>query len=132
MAKEKAIPLSERWNDEPEAFQFVDSAPNNENIQNKDTAMKYTYPACFYPDANEHYTVIFPDFGRVTNHGDNLEDAIINATDWLSAWVLECKRHNKQLPEPSNIISVGLDDMEFDGVEASAHLIVANIGYGQE
>ena len=43
---------------------------------------KYIYPACFYPEEDGRYSVIFPDFGGAT-YGNDLADAIDMAADYL-------------------------------------------------
>lgn len=84
--------------------------------------MKYIYPACFYPEGNGQFSVIFPDLGGIATYGNNLEDAISMATDLLCTWVLECKKDKEQLPEPSNI-----KEVEIESEGAFANLIVADI-----
>ena len=84
--------------------------------------MKYVYPACFYPEDNGQFSVIFPDLGGIATYGNDLEDAIGMATDLLCTWVLECKKDKEQLPDPSNIREV-----EPEGENAFVNLIVADI-----
>jgi len=84
--------------------------------------LKYLYPACFYPEENGQFSVIFPDLGGIATYGNTLEDAISMATDLLCIWVLECKKDKERLPAPSNI-----KDVELDGDGAFANLIVADI-----
>ena len=84
--------------------------------------MKYLYPACFYPEENGQFSVIFPDLGGIATYGNDLEDAVDMATDLLYSWVLECKKDNEQLPTPT-----GIKDVELEDDEAFANLIVADI-----
>ncbi len=84
--------------------------------------MKYVYPACFYPEENGQYSVIFPDLGDIATYGNDLEDAISMASDLLCTWVLECKKDKEALPNPSDIRKMRPD---VDG--AFANLIVADI-----
>ena len=84
--------------------------------------MKYVYPACFYPETNGQFSVIFPDLNGIATYGNNLEDAMSMAEDLLCTWVMACKKDNEQLPQPSNIKEVKLDDEN-----AFVNLIVANI-----
>jgi len=84
--------------------------------------MRYVYPACFYPEDNGQFSVIFPDLDGIATYGNNLEDAIRMATDLLCTWILECKKDKIELPQPSNIKEVQTDcDRMF------ANLIVADI-----
>lgn len=71
--------------------------------------MRYVYPACFYPEDNNQYSVIFPDLRRISTYGNNLEDAMNMAADLLCMWILDCKRNNENLPKPSNVKDIQLD-----------------------
>jgi len=84
--------------------------------------MRYVYPACFYPEDNGQFSVIFPDLDGIATYGNNLEDAIRMATDLLCTWILECKKDKIELPQPSNIKEVQTDDERM-----FANLIVADI-----
>jgi predicted RNase H-like HicB family nuclease len=84
--------------------------------------MKYVYPACFYPEENGQFSVIFPDLGGIATYGNDLEDAISMAADLLCTWILECKKDNERLPEPS-----GVNEVKLDGGGSFANLIVADI-----
>ena len=84
--------------------------------------MNYVYPACFYPEENGQYSVIFHDLGGIATYGNDLEDAIRMASDLLCTWVLECRKDNEQLPNPSDIRGIKLDSKD-----AFVNLIVADI-----
>jgi len=70
--------------------------------------MKYIYPACFYPEDNGQYSVIFPDL-CIATYGNNLEDAINMASDLLCEWILACKKDKEVIQEPSDVKSVKLE-----------------------
>ena len=72
--------------------------------------MKYIYPACFIPEDNGQYSVIFDDFGGIATYGNSLEDALTMAEDLLCTWILECKKDNEALPTPSSIKSLKPDN----------------------
>ena len=84
--------------------------------------MKYIYPACFFPEDNGQYSVIFPDLGGIATYGNNLVDAMCMATDLLCTWILECKKDQERLPEPTNMQEIELNDKG-----AFMSLIVADI-----
>ncbi len=84
--------------------------------------MKYVYPACFYPEENGQFSVIFPDLGDIATYGNGLEDAIGMASDLLCTWVLECKKDKVPLPDPSDIRM-----LRPDSEDAFVNLIVADI-----
>jgi len=72
--------------------------------------MKYVYPACFIPEENGQYSVIFDDLGGIATYGNSLEDALSMAEDLLCTWILECKKDNETLPEASSIKDLKPDD----------------------
>jgi len=84
--------------------------------------MKYVYPACFIHEENGQYSVIFDDLGGIATYGNSLEDALSMAEDLLCTWILECKKDNEMLPNPSNI-----KDLIPDDENAFYNLIVADI-----
>lgn len=43
--------------------------------------MNYIYPAIFYPEVDEKYSVIFPDFNDLATYGDDLADAFVMAQE---------------------------------------------------
>ena len=84
--------------------------------------MKYVYPACFYPEENGQYSVIFDDLGGIATYGNDLRDALSMAEDLLCTWILECKKDNETLPEPSN-----MKDLKPNDERAFYNLISADI-----
>ena len=69
----------------------------------------YIYPACFYKEANGQYSVIFPDFGGAT-YGNDLEDAIEMAEDYLGGTISDYLEEKKPLPDPSDITTIKADE----------------------
>ena len=67
--------------------------------------MKYTYPACFYPEKKGRYSVIVPDF-PVATYGDNLADAMHMAADAIAGRILVSFEAGEPLPVPSDIKAV--------------------------
>lgn len=70
---------------------------------------KYVYPACFYPEENGQYSVIFPDFNGAT-YGNSLSDAMDMAADYLGGTIIDLLDDNEKLPNPSNITSIKADE----------------------
>ena len=64
--------------------------------------MKYAYPACFYPELNGHFSVVFADFELATV-GINLTDAMYMASDAAAGRILSMLIDGEKLPEPTNI-----------------------------
>ncbi|MCL2018227.1 MAG: type II toxin-antitoxin system HicB family antitoxin [Oscillospiraceae bacterium] len=70
---------------------------------------KYIYPACFYPEENGQYSVVFNDLGGIATYGNDLQDALNMAEDLLCTWILECKKDGEELPAPTDIRDVVTD-----------------------
>lgn len=74
--------------------------------------MKLIYPACFYPDRKNGYTVIVPDLPGCVTEGDTLAEAVDMAVDAASGWLLTEVLDNKPLPKASDIKAVMADEYE--------------------
>lgn len=72
--------------------------------------MKLVYPACFYPEENGQYSVVFPDLNEAATFGDSLEQAIEMAIDLASGWLMDSIQENEQIPKPSNIKDILIDE----------------------
>jgi predicted RNase H-like HicB family nuclease len=70
---------------------------------------KYIYPACFYLEDNGQYSVIFPDFSGAT-YGNNLQDAMDMAEDYLGGTIVDYLDDKQSLPKPSDITAVKADE----------------------
>lgn len=70
---------------------------------------KYIYPACFYPEDNGQYSVIFPDFNAAT-YGNDLADAYTMAIDFLGGAIITMQDDKEELPVPSDISKVKADE----------------------
>jgi predicted RNase H-like HicB family nuclease len=70
---------------------------------------KYIYPACFYLEDNGQYSVIFPDFGGAT-YGNDLQDAMDMAEDYLGGTIVDYLDDKEQLPTPSDIATIKADE----------------------
>lgn len=64
--------------------------------------MKLVYPAYFSPlEEKEGYCVTVPDLPGCVTEGDNLADAILNAIDAASGWVLDELEDGNEAPKPT-------------------------------
>lgn len=72
--------------------------------------MKLIYPACFYPEENGQYSVVFPDLNDSATYGNDLEDAIYMATDMLGLLLLDYIEDKAELPKVSNIKDIKLEN----------------------
>lgn len=84
--------------------------------------MKVVYPACFYVEKEGGYTVIFPDLPGCITQGDTLEEAIEMAEDAALGWLLLSLEKGEELPKPSNINSIKLEE------EGFVNLLLLNLG----
>lgn len=74
--------------------------------------MKYVYPVCIYPGDVSGYTVIVPDLPGCVTEGDTIADALEQAIDAASGWVLDELEDGKRPPEPSDVKNIKADEYE--------------------
>ena len=75
--------------------------------------MKLIYSAIFHPYENsdvQGFTVEFPDLPGCITEGDNITEALEMAVDAASGWLLSELESNRDIPNPSNLKSIKLDD----------------------
>ena len=70
---------------------------------------KYIYPACFYPEEDGRYSVLFPDFGGAT-FGNDLQDAMDMAQDYLGGTIIDYLDDKEPLHEPSDLSFLKADE----------------------
>ena len=74
--------------------------------------MKYVYPVCIYPGDVSGYTVIVPDLPGCVTEGETLADALEQATDAASGWVLDELEEGRKAPDASKPEQVKADEYE--------------------
>lgn len=74
--------------------------------------MKYVYPVCIYPGDISGYTVIVPDLPGCVTEGETITDALEQAIDAASGWVLDELEDGKRPPEPSKAENIKADEYE--------------------
>ena len=74
--------------------------------------MKYIYPAVFSPE-DPGYSVEFPDLPGCCTCGDSLEESLSMAKDALSLFLVELEDEKQDIPEPSPIKSLSLEENSF-------------------
>ncbi len=72
--------------------------------------MKYVYPAVFYPENNNTYSVVIPDLNDLATQGETLVDAIDMAADACGLYIYTSMKDGEKLPQASDINSVNLDE----------------------
>ena len=84
--------------------------------------MKLIYPAIFEPlEEQEGFCVTFPDLPGCVTQGNSLAEAIENAEDAASGWVLDELESGNQAPKASDVRSLDL------GKEQFANLVMLDI-----
>ena len=74
--------------------------------------MKYIYPVCIYPGDVSGYTVIIPDLPGCVTEGETIADALEQAIDAASGWVLDELEEGRKAPEASAAETVKADEYE--------------------
>ncbi|MBR6385649.1 MAG: type II toxin-antitoxin system HicB family antitoxin [Ruminococcus sp.] len=72
--------------------------------------MKLVYPVCVYPGDVSGYTVIVPDLPGCVTEGKDIVDAMEQAIDAASGWILDELQDGKPVPPVSDIESVKADE----------------------
>ena len=85
--------------------------------------MTYTYPAIFYKEENG-YSIIFPDFPG-GSQGDNIDDAMYSAQEFLDSIIAYYLDENIPLPQPTDLNNYTNDPM-FKDYNYVTTLIKAN------
>ena len=71
--------------------------------------MKLVYPAIFYYEENECYSVEIPDLPGCITQGDNLTEAMEMAQDAATGWLLTTIEEEEEIPKPSNIEDIKVE-----------------------
>lgn len=74
--------------------------------------MKYVYPVCIYPGDKSGFTVIVPDLKGCVTEGETIADALEQAIDAASGWVLDELEDGKRPPKPSAVENIKADEYE--------------------
>ena len=85
------------------------------------------YPACFYKEADDQYTVIFPDLNHLATCGKDLQEAMTMAVDCLAGYLYEAKLSNESLPVPSDLQAIDINAEYTDYVEAFVNIVSVDV-----
>lgn len=75
--------------------------------------MKLVYPANFYYEEDEGYSVEIPDLLGCVTQGENLEEAMEMAQDAALGWILTAIEAEEEIPKPSQIEQIKLEGNGF-------------------
>ena len=67
------------------------------------------YPAIFFKDEPDGYSVLFPDLNHLATCGDDEEEAMAMAIDCLAGYLHTSWLDNDKVPEPSELNDIDLD-----------------------
>lgn len=70
--------------------------------------MLTVYPACFFKEENENYSVIFPDLNYLATCGSTLEEAMSMAIDCLAGYIHWLKQDGDPIPTPSALNDIDI------------------------
>lgn len=93
--------------------------------------MLSAYPACFFKEGNL-YSVIFPDFENGATCGDDMQDALEMAVNYLATRLFWIEKDEEQRPTPSDIKDVSPEsiakdlDFKYDDVFVSMVTVDVN------
>ena len=85
------------------------------------------YPAIFYREIDDSYSVVFPDLNHLATEGENFEDALKMAVDCLAGYIYSEKKDGNKIPPPSPLenIDVHCEDDEHDNYKSAFVNIVS-------
>ncbi|WP_373216465.1 type II toxin-antitoxin system HicB family antitoxin [Ruminococcus sp. 5_1_39BFAA] len=95
------------------------------------------YPACFFKEADNKYSVIFPDLNWLSTCGDSIEDALSMAVDCLAGYLYTCQKNNENVPAPSSIKDISLDtiatELQLDSLQGFVNMVSVDVpAYAKE
>ena len=78
--------------------------------------MLCVYPAIFFREKNDHYSVVFPDLNHLSTCGDTMQEATEMAVDCLAGYIHSEKLDGNKIPPPTPIdkIDIHCEDDEDD------------------
>ena len=89
------------------------------------------YPACFFKEEENHYSVIFPDFNYLSTCGDSLQDAMEMAVDCLAGALFSAKLDNEDIPIPSKLEEMDptkiVSELEFEFKQSFVTLVSVDV-----
>ena len=78
------------------------------------------YPAIFYREKDDSFSVVFPDLNHLATDGEDINEAMEMAVDCLAGYVFSAKQDGEELPLPTPIdkIDPHCEDDEDDDYES--------------
>lgn len=76
--------------------------------------MKVIYPALFFKEKENGYSVFIPDLDNITTCGSDLVETIEMAEELIASDIIDRMEENKKIPKASDI-----DELSFEKIEKS-------------
>ena len=94
------------------------------------------YPAIFYKEKEDGYSVIFPDLNHLATCGDTLEEAMSMAVDCLAGYLYTEMREGNTIPAPTPLDKVDPhceDDDDWEYEKSFVNLVSVDVAeYAQQ
>ena len=81
------------------------------------------YPAIFFKEKDEGYSVVFPDLPGCITQGDNLVEAIEMAEDAALGWLLIELENGNDIPTPTK-----MEEVELESENSFVNLVLLDLG----
>ena len=82
-------------------------------MKGRNVLQEYVYPAVFHANEDGTYTIIFPDLPGCISEGKSLGNAMKMAEAALTQWIEYLNDSREEIPVPSNLQDVELENNEF-------------------
>ena len=95
------------------------------------------YPACFFHEKNDSYSVIFPDLNWLATQGDTFQEAMEMAVDCLAGYIYTCQIDGEDIPKPSKLSDINTEviakELESPMCEAFVNMVAVDVAsYAKE
>ena len=74
---------------------------------------KYIFPAVFHPEEEGGFSIVFPDIEGCYTQGENVAEGLEMAGDVLPLMLTAYEDSNKEIPVPSAINDLKIDEGDF-------------------
>lgn len=95
------------------------------------------YPACFFHEKNDSYSVIFPDLNWLATQGDTFQEAMEMAVDCLAGYIYTCQIDGEDIPKPSKLSDINTEviakELESPMCESFVNMVAVDVAsYAKE
>lgn len=95
------------------------------------------YPACFFHEKNDSYSVVFPDLNWLATQGDTFQEAMEMAVDCLAGYIYTCQMAGEDIPKPSKLSDINPEviakELESPMCESFVNMVAVDVAsYAKE